>query len=91
MGPILGALGSLGHLFWELWGSLGLHFGGSGGALGSILGVLGVQWVALGVLGAPLGRPRRPKLNFPNFFPPIWGSFLVHFGGEKRSKIRCIF
>ena len=76
LGTFLGALGVVWAPFWGLWGPLG-----------SILEALGDPWLPLGVLGGALGRPRGPKSNFPNFFPPILGSFWLHFGGKNRSKI----
>ena len=78
---------SLGYLFGGFGSRLGSIFGGSGGPLGSILEALGVPWLPLGVLGGALGRPRGPKSNFPNFFPPILRLFWLHFGGKNRSKI----
>ena len=76
LGTILGSLGTSWDQFWGSGGSLGLHFWGSGAPL-----------APLGLFGGPLGRPRCPKPNFPTFFPPILGSFWLHFRSKNRSKI----
>ena len=71
MGTILEALEVSWASFWEVWGSLGLHFGSSGGLLGSILGALGALglnykpifgiYVKLSI--APLRRDYVMKVN----------------------------
>ena len=43
--------------------------------MGSILGVLGVQWVALGVLGAPLAAQGAQSEIYPIFSLPFGGHF----------------
>ena len=73
LGAILGSLGRSWDPSWGSGGSVGVHFWGSGDPL-----------APLGLLGGPLGRPRCPKPNFPTFFPPILGSFWLHFGGKNQ-------
>ena len=67
---------------WLLGGSLGHHFGVFGLLLAAILEVWGLPWASFlglwgssGLLGAPLGRPRWPKPDFPIFLMPFWDHF----------------
>ena len=97
---ILGALGVSWAPFWEVWGSLGLHFGRSGGhfgrsggLLGSILGALGPLglhfWSSGGLLAAlwgPLGAPVFGQGLHGQFFTVFHGHFGTILGPFWRSK-----
>ena len=87
---LLDSSGGLLGTFWELWGSLGLHFGRSGGLLGSILGALGPLglhfWSSGGLLAAlwgPLGAPVVGQGPHGQFFTVFHG----HFGTILEVKI----